>query len=234
MKILAIIPARGGSRSVPKKNIKKLNGKPLIAYSIEEAKRSKFIDRLVVSTDSKEIAKVSKKYGAEVPFLRPAELAQDNTTDLPVFKHAVKWLKDNEGYVPDIIVHLRPTAPLRKANHIDEGIKLLIGDKDADSVRSVCEPSQNPYKMWRIKKRYLVSILNAKGKTESFNMPRQKLPKVYWQNASVDVVRYDTIIKKNSMTGDNILPLFMEAKYSVDLDTEFDFKIAEEIIKTGV
>jgi N-acylneuraminate cytidylyltransferase len=233
MQILGIIPARGGSKSVPKKNIKLLAGKPLIAYTIEEAKKSKVIDRIIVSTDDDEIAEISRKYRAEVPFIRPKELAHDDTPDLPVFKHTLKWLKKNENYVPDIIVHLRPTSPLRKVEHIDTGIKLLINNKKADSVRSVCEPNQSPYKMWEIKNGYLVPMLDLKKKQgiESYNLPRQELPKVYWQTASVDVIRYDTIMKKHSMTGDYILPLIMDEKYSIDLDTELDFKIVEQIIK---
>lgn len=230
MQILGLIPARGGSKSVPRKNIKLLAGKPVIVYTIEEAKKSKYINRLIVSTDDEKIAEISKKCGAEVPFMRPKELAQDDTPDLPVFKHALKWFKENENYVPDIIVHLRPTALLRKVEHIDKGIELLLSNKDADSVRSICIASQIPYKMWKIENGYLVPLLGF-TKEELFNQPRQNLPTVYWQNASVDVIRYNTIMKKNSMTGDYILPLVMDDKYSIDLDTELDFRIAEETIK---
>ncbi|MEW6558532.1 MAG: acylneuraminate cytidylyltransferase family protein [Elusimicrobiota bacterium] len=236
MKILGLIPARGGSKSVLQKNIKLLAGKPLIAYTIEEAKKSNLINRIIVSSDDKEIVKISKKFGAEAPFLRPSHISQDDTPDLPVFQHVLKWLKKNENYIPDIIIHLRPTSPLRKVEHINSGIKLLLKNKSADSVRSICEPNQTPYKMWKIIKGYLAPLLNIKSnkKVETYNLPRQKLPKVYWQTASVDVIRYDTIMKKNSMTGDKILPLYIDEKYSIDLDTELDFKIAEEIIKSGV
>lgn len=233
MKILALIPARGGSKSVLRKNIKLLAGKPLIAYTIEASKKSKLINRIIVSTDDEEIAKISRKYGAEVPFMRPKELAEDDTPDLPVFRHALMWLEENEDYRPDIIVHLRPTAPLRKIEHIDAGIELLLKNKSVDSVRSVCKSTQTPYKMWRIKNGYLVPLLDSGGGVGLFNQPRQNLPVVYWQNASVDVIKYDTIMKKNTMTGKYILPLIMEEKNSIDLDTELDFKITEQLIIQG-
>lgn len=230
MRILGLIPARGGSKSVPRKNIRLLAGKPLIVHTIEESKKSKLLNRIIVSTDDTEIAQISKKYGAEVPFIRPKKLALDDTPDLPVFQHALNWLKEHENYIPEIIVHLRPTSPLRKVGHIDAGIKLLMKNTKADSVRSVCETKETPYKMWRIKGKYLVPLLCSNGR-ELFNQPRQKLPLVYWQNASVDVIWYDTIMKKNSMTGKYILPLIMDDKYSIDLDQGLDFIIAEKIIK---
>lgn len=233
MQVLGLIPARGGSKSVPRKNIKLLAGKHLIAYTIEQARKSKLIARIVVSTDNEEIAEISRKCGAEVPFVRPRELAEDDTPDLPVFQHALRWLKVNESYVPDIVVHLRPTSPFRKAGHIDAGIELLMRDKKADSVRSVCEPGRTPYKMWKIKGGYLVPLLTLDKKgIEAYNLPRQELPTVYWQTASVDVTRYNTIMEKNSMTGDRILPLVIGERYSIDLDSEIDFRIAEEIMKS--
>jgi len=152
---------------------------------------------------------------------------------LPVFRHALMWLEENEDYRPDIIVHLRPTAPLRKIEHIDAGIELLLKNKSVDSVRSVCKSTQTPYKMWRIKNGYLVPLLDSGGGVGLFNQPRQNLPVVYWQNASVDVIKYDTIMKKNTMTGKYILPLIMEEKNSIDLDTELDFKITEQLIIQG-
>jgi N-acylneuraminate cytidylyltransferase len=235
MKVVAIIPARGGSKSIPGKNIKLLHGKPLIAYSIMEAKDSKYIERIIVSTDSKEIAEIAREYGAEVPFLRPVNIAADATPDLPVFQHALKWLSVKDRYIPDIVVHLRPTSPFRKAKHIDEGVELLMSNRNADSVRSVCIPGQNPYKMWKIEKGYLRPVLSLGGRktTESYNMPRQKLPTVYWQNAAVDIIRWRTIVRMNSMTGKKILPLVMDEKYSLDVDTPMDFKIAEILSGLG-
>ena len=121
-KIIAIIPARGNSKSIPRKNIREFAGYPLIAYSLTAAHRSHFINRIIVSTDNEEIANVSRGYGAEVPFMRPAELALDDTTDYPVFKHALQWLATNENYHPDFVVHLRATSPLYPKQLIDNAI----------------------------------------------------------------------------------------------------------------
>lgn len=213
--ILAIVPARSGSKSIPQKNIKLLARKPLIAYTIEEAKKSKYISRIVVSTDSEQIAEIAKNLGVEVPFLRPKELAEDNVQDLPVFKHALEWLKNKEGYTPDVIVHLRPTAPLRKSKHIDKGIKILIEHPEADSVRSVYPAPKHPLKMWKIEDGYLVPFIpeEAYNIKEAYNYPRQKLPPAYVQNGSVDVIRTKTILEKNSMSGDKILPFIIRQQF---------------------
>ncbi len=231
--ILGIIPARGGSKKIPKKNIKLLAGKPLITYTIEESKKSKYINRVILSTDDEEIARIGKKLGAEVPFLRPSELAEDNVTDLPVFQHCLNWLRENENYVPDIIVHLRPTAPLRKNYHIDTGIELLLKSPRADSVRSVTAVGQHPLKMWKIENNRLVPFVSEEisGIKESYNMPRQKLPLTYIQNGSVDVIWTKTILEKNSMSGDIITPFVMEEWESINIDTEIDFSLAELIMK---
>jgi len=232
-KILAVIPARGGSKSIPRKNIKLLCGKPLIAYTIEEAKKSQYVDRIVVSTDDPEIARIAKEYWAEVPFLRPKELAGDDVTDLPVFQHCLAWLREHENFRPDIVVHLRPTAPLRKVKHIDRGIEILLNSPDADSVRSVCLAPKNPLKMWKIQNNRLAPFIpeSFNGIKEAYNLPRQKLPTAYIQNGSVDVIRVKTILEKNSMTGDIIIPLVMEEYESVNIDTKIDFLIAEQLMK---
>jgi len=226
MLILAIIPARSGSKGVPQKNIKLLAGHPLIAYSIIASQLCSKIERTIVSTDSQEFAEIALSYGAEVPFLRPRELAEDDTLDLPVFQHALRWLGEREGYLPDIVVNLRPTSPLRKAEDIDKGIELLIENPEADSVRSVSTPSQNPFKMWRIVHDYLQPVLGSSS-DELYNAPGQSLPAVYWQNGYVDIARYDTIMAKNSMTGQKILPLVMDDAYPVDIDSLIDFEVAE-------
>lgn len=230
-KILGLIPARGGSRGIPRKNIIPVAGKPLIAYTIEEAIKSRYIDRVIVSTDDEEIAEISKKYDAEVPFMRPKELAGDDTPDLPVFIHTLKWLKDNQDYIPNLIVHLRPTSPLRKVEHIDEAIKILKSNKNADSIRGVCIPYQTPFKMWMIKGRYMKPLLKFKKIKELYNTPRQLLPPVYWQNGHIEVTRYETIMKKHSMTGDKILPYVMDSEYSIDIDSELNIKLTEIILK---
>ena len=147
--ILALIPARGGSKGIPRKNIRLFAGYPLIAWSIAAAKQSALVTRIIVSTDDEEIAAVAREWGAETPFLRPSEFAQDKTTDLPVFEHALKWLEEVEGYRPDVVVQLRPTSPIRPQTMVDNAIRILLEHDDADCVRGVVPAGQNPFKMWR-------------------------------------------------------------------------------------
>lgn len=227
-KIVAIIPARGGSKSIPRKNIKLLNGYPLIAFSIKAGCCSKYIDRIIVSTDDQEIAAIAQQWGAEVPFIRPAELAEDYTEDLSVFQHAINWLEENENYRPDVVVQLRPTSPFRPKHCIDGAIETLFNNS-ADSVRGVTQSSQNPFKMWRIDAGKLVPLLQTKFK-EPYNMPRQQLPSTYWQTGHIEVIRYETIMHKHSMTGDLILPYIIDTKYSIDLDTEQQWQFAEFVL----
>jgi CMP-N,N'-diacetyllegionaminic acid synthase len=227
MRVVAVIPARGGSKGVPRKNIRLLGGKPLIHYSIETAKQIELIDRIVVSTDSPEIADVVGD-PALVPFLRPASLALDDTPDLPVFQHVLDWLRRTENCEPEILVHLRPTSPLRRADSVRDGIRLLLDNPDAESVRGVCLPSQNPFKMWRIEGGFLQPLIQT-GLPEAFNMPRQSLPEVWWQSAAVDVVRA-RVVRSGSMTGSRILPLKMSEVDSVDIDSPLDFTFAEMLL----
>src|SRR5512137_1014732 len=142
--VLAIIPARGGSKGIPRKNIRNFSGYPLIAWSIAAAKQSESVTRVIVSTDDEEIAAVAREWGAETPFLRPAEFAQDKTTDLPVFEHAMKFLEEIEGYHPDIVIQLRPTSPIRPQGMVDSAIRILLNHPDADCVRGVVPAGQNP------------------------------------------------------------------------------------------
>lgn len=231
VKVLAVIPARGGSKSTPRKNIKLLHGIPLITYSIAAGLQAKSVTRVIVSTDDEEIASVAREYGAEVPFLRPVSLAQDDTPDLPVFQHALKWLKEHENYVPDVIVQLRPTSPFRPPGLVDQAVSILSDNKDADCVRTIVPSGQNPYKMWRLGKRgYLHPLLKAPGVAEPYNMPRQKLPPTYWQTGHVDAIRYKTLIK-GSMSGDRILPVILDPRYAIDIDTPRDWARAEWLVK---
>jgi len=231
-KVLAIIPARGGSKSLPRKNIKQLHGIPLIAYSIAAGLQAKHISRVIVSTDDAEIAEVARTWGAEVPFIRPGKLAQGDTPDFGVFQHALKWLAEQENYVPDVIVQLRPTSPFRPPECVDQAVDLLLDDRIADSVRTIVPSGQNPYKMWRIaEKGYISPLLKAPaGIVEPYNTPRQQLPPTYWQTGHVDVARYPTIMKKDSMSGDRILPLILDPRYAIDLDTESDWSRAEWVM----
>lgn len=228
-KILAIIPARGGSKGIPKKNIVNINGKPLIQYTIEVAKESKLIDRVIVSTDDDEIAEISEKLGAEVPFIRPAELAKDDTPTFPVIKHALKWLKENEKYKPELIVLLEPTFPLRTVEKVDEAIKVISSDEEADSLRGVCEPFQNPFKMWIPCGKYLKPLI--KEKEIMYEKPRQNLRKVFWQNGYIYISRYKTIMDKKSFHGEKILPFILSENNFIDIDTEEDLKLLKRYLK---
>lgn len=232
--VLAIVQARGGSKGVIKKNIRLLGGHPLVAYSIASGLASQSVTRLIVSTDDEEITSVSKQYEAEVPFLRPKELATDDALDFQLFEHALQWLDAKEGYRPQVVVQLRPTTPFRPRGLIDEAIRLLIDDPEADCVRGVTKPSQNPYKMWRIEKDgYLMPLLESKF-PEPYNMPRQELPPTYWQTGHIDAIRYETIANKHSLTGDRVRPILVDHSYCIDIDTPCDFDLANWLLKQGV
>jgi N-acylneuraminate cytidylyltransferase len=232
-KILALIPARGGSKSIPRKNILPFAGHPLISYSIAAALAAETITRIIVSTDDAEIAEISRQYGAETPFYRPAEISQDNTPDLPVFQHALEWLAEQEGYEPEIVVQLRPTSPLRRVAHIDQSVYRLLENPQADSVRTICVPFQNPFKMWQISPDGLMRPLIQTEFAEPYNMPRQMLPEVYWQTGYVDAAWSDTILNKNSMTGEAILPLVIDPSHWIDIDSPDDWRRAERLIESG-
>ena len=220
-KILALITARSGSKSVKDKNIRPIDGKPMLAYSIEHAKESGYINRIVLTTDSEKYAQIGREYGAEVPFIRPAEYATDSALDIDVFVHALGFLKDNEGYEPDIIVHLRPTYPFRDVNDIDTMIEKMLADESIDSLRSVKKNTVVPHKMWYLKEDGLLDPL-MKDIPEAYNMPRQALPDTYIQNGNVDLLRPRCIWEYHSMTGKKIMGYEMKEMYDVDTEADFD------------
>src|SRR5581483_1424553 len=233
---LALIPARGGSKGIPRKNIRSFAGYPLIAWSIAAAKQSKSVTRVIVSTDDEEIAAVAREWGAETPFLRPAELAQDKTLDLPVFEHALKWLEDIEGYKPKVVVQLRPTSPIRPRGLVDDAVRILLEHKDADCVRGVVPAAQNPFKMWRFngEDQPLEPLLKVKGIAEPYNAPRQILPPVYWQTGHIDAIRLTTITRKHSLTGEVVYPLAIDPRYTVDIDNLSDWAKYEALVYSGL
>lgn len=236
MEILAIIPARGGSKGIPRKNIRNFSGYPLIAWSIAAAKQSTLVTRVIVSTDDEEIAAVARAWGAETPFLRPSEFAQDQTTDLPVFEHALRWLAENENYHPDVVVQLRPTSPIRPRDCVDGAVNMLLAHPDADSVRGVVPAGQNPHKMWRLPEDSsgpMRSLLSVPGIDEPYNAPRQILPPVYWQTGHIDAIRPRAILEKGSMSGDVIYPLIIDPQFTVDLDNLNDWARAEWLAAFG-
>lgn len=228
--VLAIVQARGGSKGLPGKNLRLLGGHPLIAYSIASGLAAETVTRVIVSTDDEQIAEVGKRYGAEVPFRRPPELAADHSPDLPLVEHALIWLHTQEGYRPDIVVQLRPTTPLRPRGLIDRAVAALQSDPVADCVRGVANPTQNPYKMWRLgDDGYLLPLTESKFH-EPFNMPRQHLPATLWQTGHIDAIRYETIVSKKSLTGDKIRPILIDGCYCVDIDSARDLELSNWVL----
>lgn len=231
VEVMALIPARGGSKGLPRKNIKSLGGHPLIGYSIAAALNAKLVSRTVVTTDDPEIGERAREYGAEVPFLRPAEFAQDDTRDLPVFQHALKWFSDQEDYRPDVVVQLRPTSPFRPPELIDKAIQILLNNPGATSVRGVVPSKQNPFKMWTIEPDgNMVPLLETEFE-EPFNMPRQELPPTFWQTGHIDVIKIETITN-GSMSGLKVYAYQIDPLFSVDLDNPLDWQRAEMRLKS--
>jgi len=223
-KIIAIIPARGGSKRIPKKNIKFFCGLPLIAHTIKSALNSKYIDRVIVSTDSKEIMNIVKKYKAEAPFLRPKYLSEDDIgPDYILYQHTVKWLKKHESYKPDIIVELQPTSPLRISEDIDSSIKKIV-DSKADTVLSLCEAKSHPSLIKKISKGDIVSDYISDAKKY---FGRQDFPKAYIFNGAILAVTHEQLMLKNSDIGKNIRAVIMPFDRSIDIDDNIDFLFAE-------
>jgi YrbI family 3-deoxy-D-manno-octulosonate 8-phosphate phosphatase len=228
--ILALIPARGGSKGIPRKNIRLFAGQPLIAYSIAAGLQAQTKMRVIVTTDDDEIAEVARGCGAETPFLRPAELARDRTTDLPVFQHALRWLAEHEDYHPRVVVHLRPTTPIRPPDLVDRSVALLLAHPEADSVRGITPAHQNPFKMWLMdgEDKPIHPVTTVPGIEEPYNSPRQILPTAYSHTGLIDTIRPATILEMNSMSGQTILPILFDPSYDADLDTPEDWKEAEK------
>jgi len=235
--VLAIVPARGGSKGIPRKNIRLFAGYPLIAYSIAAGLQAETVTRVLVSTDDEEITEVARRFGAVTPFLRPVELAGDRTLDLPVFKHALAWLAEHENYHPDVVVHLRPTTPLRPPDLVDRAVHILLDHPEADSVRALTPAHQNPFKMWLMddEEKPIRPLTYVPGTEESYNAPRQVLPTAYAHTGLIDIIRPATILKLNSMSGKTILPVMFDPAYDIDLDTLDDWRRAEErLMRNGL
>ncbi|MBI4132319.1 MAG: acylneuraminate cytidylyltransferase family protein [Candidatus Sungbacteria bacterium] len=234
VKTLGVIPARGGSKGIPRKNIALLSGKPLIHYTIREAKRSRLLDAFIVSTDDPKIAAVARSLGADVPFLRPKKFARDRSPDIEFLDHALAWLERHRGWRPDIVVNLRPTAPLRTADDIDRVI-LLMRETGCDSVRTVSPPNpHNPYKMWLFtdEKRAAMKplIRTAHYGTLGTDVPRQLLPQAYWQNGLVDATR-SKFIRRGVVYGPDVRGVITDPRRAVDIDEPKDLKRAEIIMR---
>lgn len=237
IKVLCLIPARSGSKGLPNKNIKMFGDKPLLAWSIEQAKQSKYVDkmRIVVSTDSEEYKKIAETHGAEVPFLRPKEISQDLSSDYDFIKHAINWFKTNESYKPDIILQLRPTQPCRKVSIIDDCLDIFIKNiNNYDSLRTVVPFEKSPYKMYSIENSRLVPLFTTYNNgsvtiVEPFNQARQILPQCYLHNGYVDITK-PNIVENGKISGERIIPYVMKKNDTIDIDTEDDWKNALNFI----
>jgi len=230
MKILGVIPARGGSKGIPRKNLKRVAGKPLIAYATEAALKSKLLDRIIVSTEDREIARVAKRYGAEVPFIRPKKLAQDEISTIPVVQHAMKYLEKSEGWRADVIASIQPTSPLIEATDIDSAVNKLI-KTGCDSVVSVSKIAHgHPYWAMKLEGDRIIP-LNPKGYR---CLQKQNLPSFYVLNGAL-YVRKRKLLENWSghdfALGKDVRAIVMDETKSIDIDTPLDLIIAENLIK---
>lgn len=227
MYVVGIIPARGGSKSIPKKNIRLLAGKPLIAYTIETAQECKMLNRTVVSTDNIEIAEVARKYRGDVPFMRPKELALDDTPMIPVLQHAVDFIEKNENVHVDVVVLLDPTSPFRRVEDIEECIQKLERE-NSDSVVTVCEVEHNPYfVMVELDGDKLVPLI----KSDKVITRRQDAPDVYRLNAAVYAIKRDILMNENKIITDNTMAVIMPQELSAHIDHGIDFVFVEFLIE---
>ncbi len=225
---LAIVPARGGSKSIPYKNIVNLGGRPLISYCLQAVKKSKLVDRLIVTTDDLKIAKVAKKYGAEVPFLRPKELAQDSTPTIPVIEHALKWLEDSQGYKPDFILLIEPTTPFIKTDQINKAFKMMI-DKQADSSTTVISVP-------RIFHPYHIRLASDEGSL-SFEQPemhykhpsRQLDPKRY-AHGNLWWFKRNLFLKNKKIEVGKLVGLEIDMASAHDINDRFDLEMARILL----
>tara|TARA_A100001035_G_C27748778_1_gene485354 strand:- start:10 stop:690 length:681 start_codon:yes stop_codon:yes gene_type:complete len=223
VEILCIIPARSGSKGIKNKNIMDFNGKPLLVWSIEQAQKCKYNMKIVVSTDSNEYANIAKKYGAEVPFLRPNNISADLSTDFEFIDHCIKWLKTNENYTCDIILQLRPTSPTRNIEDINKALQIFIKNRNKfDSLRSVIPFDKSPYKMYTLNNNILTPLFNEINNIqEPYNKPRQILPQCYLHNGYIDILN-TSILNENTISGKKILPFIMDNDNNIDIDNISD------------
>ena len=222
IKIVAIIPARSGSKGIQNKNIINIGGMPLICYSIAAALKSTLIDRVIVSTDSEEYAEISRNFGAETPFIRPPEISGDYAADIDFFKHAISWFQNNEGFIPEYIVHLRPTTPFRNPEVIDSAIKVFV-DSYYSALRSCHKMSESSYKTFEVEKSLLKRICDRGNEIEGLNAARQSFPETYNANGYVDIVRSEMVTKFSMMHGNRVKAFITNTAYEIDEIDDIDF-----------
>lgn len=232
--VLALILARGGSKSIPRKNILEVAGKPLIAHTIAHGLASKYVNRVIVSTDDEPIAAVARSFGAETPFLRPSKISQDGSTDFEAFHHCLTWIRENQPeMMPDLVVQLRATNPVRNVERIDEAIAIMLANPQVDGLKSVSRPSESPFKMWVEAGNGLVRpAMQLDDVAEPHCLPRQALPQVWWQNGYVDIVRPRVILDKGMMYGDTVVPFVVNEKIH-ELDYPEDLPAIETALRTS-
>ena len=220
---MAVIPARSGSKGVPDKNIKELSGKPLIAYSILTAQKIKLINRIIVSTDSDEYAALATDIGAEVPFIRPIELSNDDSTDYDFVKHLLDWLIENERHIPDYIIHLRPTTPLRDPDIVENAIEIFMKKPEATSLRSAHEMPETAYKQFELEDKYFKTICTGSFELDDANKSRQSFPKTYTPNGYVDILKTEYILENNLLHGNRVMGYITDFTIEVDVEEDFEF-----------
>lgn len=226
MNILTVIPARSGSKSLKDKNIKMLNGKPLMYYSINYSLKSNFVTDTLVSTDSKKYSNIAVSLGAQCPFLRPKSISGDLIQDFDVVSNSLKEMENLKGITYDFVILLRPTSPLRPNGLIEKGINLLINDIEATSVRAMTKCSQHPYRNWKLEKDG--SVKSFFSTYEPYNLPRQLLPESFFQTGDIEIIRRSTILE-GSVSGKKVLPILIDSESYVDIDSLNDFEKALKI-----
>lgn len=234
LKILGMIGVRSGSKGLPHKNIRPLAGKPLMAWIIEAACRACTVNRVIVSTDSPEYAAIARQYGAEVPFLRPAELAGDASTDIEFIRHALAWLDENEGYQPDLVLRLLATVPMQQPEDMDAAVEVLLNDPEAHSAVVIAEARQHPYKALKLVDdgkggHYLTTYITGSARDVT-PIARQNYTKAYFR-ANVIVSRASTIRDFSSLTGDRVRYHLIGQERAIDIDSPLDFFIVEKIME---
>lgn len=225
---IGVIPARGGSKSVPRKNLAPVLGKPLVAYTIEAALQSNFLTRVVLSTEDEEIAAIGREYGAEVPFLRPEELAGDEVPSLPVVQHAIREMEHRDGREYDVVLLLQPTSPLRTADEIDQGIRMLV-ESGADTIVGVMDVGgYHPFRM----KRLLDDgrLINYIDQGFEDMRPRQVLPKVYKRSGSGYVSWRSVVMEQDTLVGKHCRAYTVPDESAIDIDSEADILVAEYLL----
>jgi CMP-N,N'-diacetyllegionaminic acid synthase len=229
MNVLGLIPARGGSKGVPRKNAALLAGRPLLSYTCEAALATHSLTRIVLSTDDDEFARIGQAWGVEVPFLRPIHLASDHTPSLPVAQHAVRWLAEHTRWNADIVVLLQPTSPLRQGHHIDEALQQME-EAAADTVVSVVQVPHrfNPYNIMQLENCFLQDFWPDPPGFDRFR--RQNLPVLYARNGPAVLASRAEVIESQTFYGRHVVPYLMSEEDSLDIDTSFDLLLAEWLI----